>query len=229
MNRLGKLKAHERTHTPPDHRMRDTALALFGAGALEEIEGILRVASPDEQVRDYLARSLHAYARDKHARDTGNGEVSSAQFRRRVEAICKAAQSLQAALPWSADDDAGATVALRLIAGGVDVGLLSRQLDAIAALEKIEMGKGGGRPLDDPEHWLLLDRVADVFERTTHHRATLTENRGKCSFSGDFFRMAELVEAAAAAATKRRPATNSALGSRLRRLLNLRAKPPAIF
>jgi hypothetical protein len=180
-------------------------------------------------VRDYLARSLHAYARDKHARDTGNGEVSSAQFRRRVEAICKAAQSLQAALPWSADDDAGATVALRLIAGGVDVGLLSRQLDAIAALEKIEMGKGGGRPLDDPEHWLLLDRVADVFERTTRLRATLTENRHKGDFSGSFFRMAALVEAAAATATKRQPMTNSALGTRLRRLLDLRANPSPNF
>ena len=68
------------------------------------------------------------------------------------------------------------------------------------ALEKVKIGKGGGRPLDDPEHWLLLNRVTDVFERTARQRATLTDNRIRREFSGNFLRMAELVEAAAAAA-----------------------------
>jgi hypothetical protein len=233
MNRLGKLKAHERTHTPPDHRMRDTALALFGAGALEEIEGILRVASPDEQVRDYLARSLHAYARVKYARDTGDrtvgdGAGSPAQIRQRVKAIDKAARSLRAALVPT-DNAATSTVAIMLMAGDVNVGLLNKQVDAtIAALEKVEISKGGGRPLDDPEHWLLMDRIADLFELTAQRQARLKDSTlglpvGRV-FSGDFFRMAELVEAAAAEAKKLEPMTNSALGTQLRRLLDLRAK-----
>jgi hypothetical protein len=232
MTRLGKLKAHVRTRTQ-DHRARDAALAFFGAGALEEIEGILRVASPDEQVRDYLARSLHAYVRVKYARDTGDCTVGddegwSAQIRQRVEAINKAARSLQAALAPT-DDATTTTIAVMLMAGDVDVGLLNNQVDAtIAALEKVEIGKGGGRPLDDPEHWLLMDRIVDLFELTAQRQARLTDSTlgllvGRV-FSGDFFRMAELVEAAAAEAKKLEPMTNSALGTQLRRLLDLRAK-----
>ena len=127
------------------------------------------------------------------------------------------------ALSGPADASAD-TVSVLLIAAGVDVVLLNEQAGAaLAALKKIKIGQGGNRPLADPEHWLLLDRVADLFERTTQRRATLSENRGRRSFSGDFFRVAELVEAAAAAATKRQPATNSALGNRLKRLRELRA------
>jgi hypothetical protein len=228
MSRLGKLKAHVRTRTQ-DHRVRDAVLALFGAGALEEIESILRVESPDEQVRENLAWSLHAYARDEYARAVGDrtagaGAGSPKQIRQRVKAITKAARSLQAALALT-DDAATTTVAVMLMAGDVDVGLLHKQVDAtLVALEKVEIGKGGGRPLDDPEHWLLLDRVADLFELTAQRRATLTDDRFRREFSGDFFRMAELVEAAAAKATKREPMTNSALGTQLRRLLDLRAK-----
>ena len=120
-------------------------------------------------MRDYLARSLHAYARVTYARDTGDRDVgegagSPAQIRQRVEAITKAARSLQAALV-PADDAATSTVAIMLMAGDVDVGLLNNHVDAtIAALEKVEISKGGGRPLDDSEHWLLMDRIADLFE-----------------------------------------------------------------
>ena len=206
---------------------RDAALGYFGT-AIEDIERILRVDSPDEQVREDLAWSLYAYVRDR-AGDSGySGEGSPAQIRNRVEAIRKAARSLRAAL--APTDAAVDTVTVTLMDGDVDVVLLNEQVDAtIAVLKKVKTDRGGNRPLADPEHWLLIDRVTDIFERTTQRRAALSEHRGKRSFSGDFFRIAELVEAAAAAATKRRPATNSALGSRLRRLLKFRAEPSAIF
>jgi hypothetical protein len=205
---------------------REAALGYFGT-SIEDIERILRVDSPDEQVREDLAWSLYAYARDR-AGDSGyGGEGSPEQIRQRVEAINKAARSLRAAL--APTDGATTTVAVMLMAGDVDVGLLNKQVDAaIVALEKVKIGKGGGRPLDDPEHWLLLDRVTDVFERTAQRRATLTDNRIRHAFEGDFFRMAELVEAAAVAATERQSMTNSALGTRLRRLRDLRAELPVI-
>jgi hypothetical protein len=224
MSRLGKLKAHERV-LAHDTRARDAALALFGAGALEEIEGILRVPSPDEQVRDYLARSLHAYARVTGDRTAGDGEGSPAEIRERVEAILKAARALQAALAPT-DAATATTVAVILMAGDADVGLLIKQVDAaITALGKIEIGKGGGRPLDDPEHWLLMNRTADLFELTARRRAALTEDRRSdegIEFGGDFFRIAEIVDAAAAKAMKREPMANGALGAQLRRLLKLR-------
>ena len=75
---------------------REAALGYFGA-SIEDIE-ILRVDSPDAQVREDLAWSLYAYARDR-AGDSGyGGEGSPAHIRQRVEAIDKAARSLRAAL-----------------------------------------------------------------------------------------------------------------------------------
>ena len=229
MSRFRKLKAHARTLRRPE---RIGALALFGAGVLEEIEGILGVTSPHEEVREALAESLCAYAgRSPYVGGSVggySGEGSSAQIRRRVEAISGAARSMRAALAPA--DAAAETVTVWLETAGIDVGGLKEQAGAVlAALKKIKTDKGGHRPLADPEHWLLLDRAADIFERTAQKRATLSDHRGKRTFSGGFFRMAELVEAAAATATKRQPATNSALGTRLRRLLELRAEPSPIF
>jgi hypothetical protein len=217
MNRLGKLKAHERTHTPPDHRMRDTARELFGEAALAKIEGILCVASPDGQVRESMARSLYAYARDRAGHSGYSGEGSPAQIRQRIKTISKAAQSLQAAL---ASNGAAETVAFILEGRGIDMMLLN---DFIAELAQIKTGPKGKR-LADPEHGLLMDRIADIFERTTQERATLGETRSDNSFSGPFFKMARCVEKAAANAVQRPELSDSALGSRLKRLLKIRNK-----
>jgi hypothetical protein len=204
---------------------REAALGYFGT-SIADIEKILRVDSPDAQVREDLAWSLYSYARDTgRDHNVGSGEGSPAQIRHSVETITKAAQSLQTALAPT-DAAASSTVAVMLMAGDVDVAFLHKQIDAIlAVLEKVEIGKGGGRPLDDPEHWLLMERTADLFELTAQREAALTEDRRSdegIEFGGDFFRMAELVEAAAAAATNRQPIPNSVLGIRLRRLRRLR-------
>jgi hypothetical protein len=217
MSRFGKLKARERTHAPPDHRMRDTALDLFGESALAEIEGILGVASPEGRVRESLARSLYAYARDRAGNSGHSGEGSPAQIRQRIKTISKAARSLQAAL---ASNGAAETVACILEGRGIDMMLLN---DFIAELTQIKTGPGGKR-LADPEHWLLMDRVADIFERTAQERATLSETRSDNSFNGPLFKMARYVEKAAAKAVQRRELSDSALGSRLKRLLKIRNK-----
>ena len=227
MNHLGKLKAYARTRNTRNHQGRDAALAFFGAGALEEIEGILDNVSPDKQVRDTLAWSLCAYVRDRAGTSGYSGEGSPAQIRHHVETISRASQALQAAL--AIDDAAAETVALLLESRGVDVeGLKEQIVVVIAELELIKTDPGGGRPRNDPEFSLLMDRVADIFETETHQRATLTDNRSKGVVAGKFFRMAELVDAAAASAVGRDPMKNGPLGDLLKNLLKQRVKPVAI-
>jgi hypothetical protein len=216
MSRLGKLKAYART-LPQRPRMQDTALELFGEAALGRIEEILAVTSPDEKVREDLARSLCAYARDKAGQHSSghSGEGSPAQIRKRKRAINKAARSLQSEL--AATDAATETVVFRLEVGGIDMMLLN---NFIAKLAQIEIDSDDMRRAD-PEHWLLMDRVVDIFERTAQKPATLSDHRDGVGnrFGGLFFEMAEVVEAAAARAVQRPKLTPGALGHRLRRLL----------
>jgi hypothetical protein len=129
--------------------------------------------------------------------------------------------------PEAVDHVAAGTVAIVLAAGGVNTTVVLEQLDTILSVtEKGVTGKDG-RPRKDPEFWLLMDDVAYIFETETHRRATLTEKTYTtvASFSGRFFRMAELVDAAAARATQRDARSNSALGSLLKDCLDLRVKP----
>ena len=220
MSRLGKLEAYPRAFSQRP-RMQDTALELFGEEALVRIEEILSAASPDGDVREALARSLYAYARDKVGKHSGHsGEGSPAQIRKRRNAIIKAARSLQSEL--AATDAATETVVFMLEVGGTDMMLLNT---FVAKLAQIEMNSGDMRRAD-PEHWLLMDRVANIFERTAQKPATLSDHRDGVGnrFGGLFFEMAEVVEAAAARAVQRPKLTQSALGHRLRRLLEHRAK-----
>ncbi len=222
---------------------REVALKHFGTASLEEIERLLGKPSPDDPLRDELASMLWRYARGVDGRD-GSGKELTSEVRSYIEAVKRPARSLRDALdhilvaanaearapgfPHTAiRDDPAANTAEMLICSKVDdVFALLAQLNAILSVEEIVVGKNG-RPRKDPEFWLLMDRIADIFETETRTEATLTEKTytTPASFSGQFFRMAEIIDAAAAGATQREARSNSALGSLLKELRGLRVKP----
>jgi hypothetical protein len=116
-------------------------------------------------------------------------------------------------------DAAADTVVIMLRAAGIDAHKVLEQLEAILSVtENAACKSGSGRP-PDIEYGILMDRVIDIFQLELWQRATLTSDRIKHRFSGAFFRVAELVDVAAASATQQPPRTNSALGELLKRHL----------
>jgi len=85
----------------------------------------------------------------------------------------------------------------------------------LSVTENVDKSKGGRPP--DVEYWVLIERVVDIFQLATGREVVIPSwNPNERIFSGDFFRLAELVDAAAASATQTQPRTNSALGNLLR-------------
>lgn len=196
---------------------RQAALEHFDK-SLEKIERIFGKSSPDELLRDRLANMLWKYARGKAGQDGAERELP-AQISRRATAIGGTARSLHDALQAlvDCDDPAAATVALAL-AGGVNMTAMFEQLEAILSVTgKIERSKGGAPA--DVEYGLLMYRAAELFADATGRPAEMKWNSLKNSSSSPFFKMARAIEAAAAAATRRRPLSSRALATRLQRLL----------
>ena len=215
---------------------RKAALDHFGK-SIEEIESILGKSSPDEGLRDDLAWALWKYARGKANQDGSSPELPL-QVRRYIESLDVAVRPLRDVLAKlkvarARDDAAAHTVAIMLDAAGVDLGAFGidldtagiefdatgmdaskflGQLEAILSVTENASKSKGGRP-PDVEYHLLMYRVSCIFQQTTKRRATLTTDRHNNRYSGDFFKFAELVDAAA---TQQPPKTNSALGELLK-------------
>jgi hypothetical protein len=196
---------------------REAALDHFGR-SIKEIENILGKHSPDEDLRNDLTLTLWKYARGK-ARQDGSLLESPAQVRRYIESLDKSARQLRDALDIGGDA-AAATVAIMLDAAGIDRCKVLGQLEAILSVTENADKSAGGRP-PDVEYGLLMDRVIDIFQLATGRRATVTWDSVERIYTGKFFRIAELVDVAAASATHGRLQTNSALGAWLRRLLKV--------
>ena len=194
---------------------REAALDHFER-SIKEIENILGKHSPDEDVRNDLALTLWKYARGKADQD-GSSPESPAQVRRFIESLDKSARQLRDALVRL---DPAATVAFMLDAADVDRCKVLEQLEAILSVTENADKSAGGRP-PDVEYGLLMDRVIDIFQLATGQRATVTCDPVGGSYEGKFFRIAELMDVAAASATHGRLQTNSALGKRLQRLLKV--------
>ena len=195
---------------------RKAALDHFGK-SIEEIERILDKTSPNEKLRDELAWTLWHYARGKACHDGSLPELPS-DPRRYVALLDKATRRLHDLLAQGhyANDAAASTVTVRLIAAGLDAEQMLEQLRVILSVtENVDKSKGGRPP--DVEYWVLIARVVDIFQLATGREVVIpTWNPNERIFSGDFFRVAELVDAAAASATQTQPRTNSALGNLLR-------------
>jgi hypothetical protein len=201
---------------------REAALDHFER-SIKEIENLLGKHSPDEDLRNDLALTLWKYARGKANHD-GSLPESPAQVRRYIESLDKAARQLCDALVKldAVDDAAAATVAIVLDAAGIDRCKVLEQLEVILSATATGIAdKSAGGKSPDVEYALLMDRVIDIFQLATGQQATLTCDSVDGIYSGKFFRVAELVDVAAASATHGQLQTNSALGTRLRRLLKV--------
>lgn len=199
---------------------RKAALDHFGK-SIEEIERILGKTSPNEKLRDDLAWTLWHYARGKAGQDGSLPELPSDPSRY-VASLDKATRLLHDMLAKGhyADDAAASTIVVRLIAARLNVGQLLEQLGVILSVtENVGADKSKvGKP-PDVGHRLLMDRVIDIFQLTTTRQAGVTWDEIEHRYAGDLFRLAELVDAAVAAATQTQPRTNGALGKELQRLL----------
>ena len=204
---------------------RKAALDHFGKSSIEEIESILWKSSPDESIRDELASALWKYARGRSGLD-GSLPESPSRVRDYVESLDKTARPLRDALGKLADayirDDAAAhTITIMLAAADIDVPGVLVQLETILSVTGKAYKSEGGRPAD-VEYGILMSRVIDIFQLATGRQPTLTWDPFKRTFAGKFFRIAELVDEAAAKVTQGRTRSNSALGSLLKRLLKVR-------
>jgi hypothetical protein len=199
---------------------REAALKHFEM-SLEEIERILGKSSPDKGLRDDLALALWHYARGKANQD-GTLPERPSDLPRYVESLGETARRLHDMLAKGhyAEYAAANTAVIMLEAAGVDVGRLLEQLNVILSAIDVDKSKGGRPP--DVEYKVLMDRVVDIFQLATGRRATVTADRVIGKFSGKFFRVAELTDAAAASATQQSPRTNGALGELLQDLLKPR-------
>jgi hypothetical protein len=200
---------------------REAALDHFGR-SIKEIENILGKHSPDEDLRNDLTLTLWKYARGKAGQD-GSLLESPSQVRRYIKSLDKSARQLRDALvkledAYICDDAAAHTTVITLAAAGIDAHKVLEQLEAILSVTENADKSAGGRP-PDVEYGLLMGRVIYIFQRATGRRATLTSDRYKNRFSGDFFKVAELVDVAAASATQQPKRTHSALGELLKRCL----------
>jgi hypothetical protein len=201
---------------------RAAALCYFDV-SLPEIERVLGKQSPDSELRENLAWMLWSYARDLATKE-GSGLARPAEINRYLVPLQKPAQKLREALlrldaAYVRKDDAATTAEIMLGAVHVNVLGLIKQLDGILLItnKMIEKDKGGLSA--DNKYYFLLARIADTYELATRQRPTLTWNETKGVFSGKFFKMAELVDRATAAATGASPKSNGSLGDHLKVIL----------
>jgi hypothetical protein len=198
---------------------RPAALRYFGR-SLWEIERILGKQSPDSELRENLAWMLWSYARDVTNKE-GSGLARPAKINRYLVPLQKPARKLREALlkldaAYARKDDAGTTAEIMLGAAHVNVAGLIDQLGGILLItnKMIEKDKGGRAA--DNAYYLLLARAADAYELATRQQPTLTWNEIKGVYSSNFFKIAELVDRAAAAATGASPKSNGSLGEHLK-------------
>ena len=191
----------------------DCALGHFGR-SLPEIESLFGKASPDEQLRYQLAFALWKYARgDLDGQRMARGK----QVAELIKSMHEPASALLAALDkleilYCYGDSAATETALIL---NIDPAILRTQLGAILAT-KMPKDKGGILP--DTDYAVLMARVGMLYSTATGRKPTVTYVDKDRIFSGNFFRVAELVDIAAAEATGDQIRTNAALGEILGRV-----------
>jgi hypothetical protein len=104
---------------------------------------------------------------------------------------------------------------------GLDVLPLVDQLDdTLFSFENVKVGIDKGGRAKDVRHYALMHNVAVLYQKATGESPTLTTDHIKGIYRGDFSRVAELIDAAAAAAVGQQPKTNSALGQRLKEIIS---------
>lgn len=112
-----------------------------------------------------------------------------------------------------------------LFNSSLDVNDLCKRLDELCAFIDRQKKSKGGRPASDAWNKLMLS-LADVYEDATGKQPTITENEHRAGvgerYSGQFMRVATLIDQATAGFCNAEARPNSALGPALRRLLKSR-------
>jgi hypothetical protein len=185
-----------------------------------------RCVTRDERcLRFELALLLWKYAREEAGQD-GVAPLPS-DVRLCLAEVVKAAQALYAALrtlllkSGQNDDAANDATFVLSTAPGVNLAELFSQLEAVLAVTK---RKGsGGRPPGAP-WYALMAGAARIFEDVTGEPFKVYYSPDADAYCGNFFTMAVLIDAAAAAAVQRPPTSNKVLGQRLSRVASDRKK-----
>jgi hypothetical protein len=212
---------------------------LFAPGALDEIERILGMTEhPNHDVRNALAmaiwHALRSYAAGGRPRiKTVRGLINDLAatdpecVRSAARALLMAEGGPNAAV---ADEAAflihlasGETISRQSLidlAAGTDANAAEIATAARVALAKTPLDRGGNPDrLGDPERHVLLAKLAALFQQCRARRAGVTWNEYEQRFSGKFFRLYELVDAAVAAGRGTQPTGHHALGDFAKRWL----------
>jgi hypothetical protein len=208
-----KHRASRDTYSPAMMRL---MLRYYGL-ALPEIEHILHLASPNKDLREALAGRLWDYLRGIAGKDGSGRErpAETAHYAARLHELVQPLRDLLQQLVYAPDHDQSAgMIVINLFAEGIKpVELLDQLEHLLRVTQSVTKSRGGQQP--DYDHHVLMRHVADIYERTTGERPSVSWDEAKGVYSGRLLRMAALVDAVAARAAKRSPKTNSALGQRL--------------
>ena len=197
----------------------EETLKHFEPGALETIERILGAASPDASLRFELALAI-----SKCAESRGQGQARPAVVSSRLKTIHTSAQQLRGAVKGLMLDETAeaAEIAIMLMGAGLDLSssdwdAFVDTLDTLATATTNVPQSKGGRPPENVDRAVMLTRIGAIYHERTGRRPTVTAppDRDGGVFSGDFFRIAALVDQAAASLAGIEPMENWSLGDLL--------------
>jgi hypothetical protein len=191
--------------------------------AQQEITQIFGGFYSDAYLKDTLARLLRKYAREYAGKDGAKLKFSKQE----KEAIKDFDDAMASACDviWKVQHLDMDHLALLLMIAGFDEPALHELRERSEAFSDAIARSGedmGGRPPENLPFEILIKQIATMYEQANghsaieavHHRADRED-----AYFGGFFRLAELVERAAAKATNRNVKSNVALGTMLKRVL----------
>jgi hypothetical protein len=196
------------------------ALSCF-APYWERIAHPLRDFYPDIHLQERLGFLLWKYARQHADLDYSRSELS-AQERRDLKTLNKALPAVSRVFWRVVNQDGIDNLALMLFASGLDHVALHDLLDRFDAFLSMPQPKTKqGSPKKNLALEKLMTEIGKLYERATGEPAAdaVIPREADDTFTGDFFSLARLVENVAAAATRRKPKTDIALGRVLQRAL----------
>lgn len=198
----------------------------FQDGDLEAIEKILGLKSPNRDFRSQLAISIASFrARARmESSHTSGARDRVLRLSTHARAIRNELKLLTSPTNWDQPDLGDLFEMDRLLnEAGIDYACAIGIMDAFCSAADLAKREGhrGGRPPIPPAWKEMMLHLATVYEEAMHKRAAVTVDSVNDKYAGNFYRIAQIVDRAAAAATQSKPCAASILGARLRRILKV--------
>jgi hypothetical protein len=199
----------------------------FSDELFEQIERVLGLASPDQDLRDKLNFEVAAYRLHVPGGPLATEAVKDSTIRKKFRNIKNAASSLREqvcpdyrVVPIK-DRPLMTLVRDRLKAGSIDLDNIANELERLCTVIDAQQKSKGGRP--KVEAWnKMMREVMWLCWQKTGKPSTVTENEhcsgGGQRYSSSFVHVATIVDRIAASFSGTRSLPNSTLGRRLRRL-----------